>query len=158
MVGLAPGESATSSLILLRGGEGALFPASGISEITVKASWGVGGGAETAVLGVTTVLVTGPTSPEHAQAAHRVLTTPDVHLALVFGGDHLQEGWKAVDNAIADPTLGPHYAAIKAKSRAKRFMDRGADIPAARNLVQGNVVMTDSEMAKINSLIGEASP
>lgn len=153
---LAPGESVEGSLVLLRGGEGALFPTSGVSEITVNVSWDIGGGVETTVSGSTTVLVTGPTSAEHAAAAHKVLTTPDVHLALVFGGDHLDDGWEAVDAAIANDTLGPHYAAIKARSVGKKFMDREADPAAVAELVNDDTVMTPAEQEKIQSLMTPA--
>jgi hypothetical protein len=129
-----------------------------LSEISVTSSWSISSeGAETVVSGSTTVLVTDPKTPSHANAALKILRTPDVHLVLVFGGDHLEEGRKAVEVALADETLRPHYAFVKARCVAQSFMDRGADVAAAEELMKGEVVMSPSEEGKINKLIQAAS-
>ena len=156
-VDLAPGDELTASMTLLRGGDGALFPTSGISEITVKASWDINNGeAQAVVSGKTTVTVTPPVTPGHAQAAQKILTTPDTHLVLVVGGDHLTEGLEAIDAAIANSTLRPHFAAIKAKCLAEPFLNRPADVVAARAYLEGDVVMSPAEEDKINNLVAVA--
>ena len=156
-VDLAPGDALTASMTLLRGGDGALFPTSGISEITVKASWDINNGeAQAVVSGKTTVTVTPPVTPGHAQAAQKILTTPDTHLVLVVGGDHLTEGLEAIDAAIANSTLRPHFAAIKAKCLAEPFLNRPADVVAARAYLEGDVVMSPAEEDKINNLVAVA--
>ncbi|KAJ9664083.1 hypothetical protein H2201_005323 [Coniosporium apollinis] len=152
---LAKGHSITASLTLLRGAEGALFPTSGVSEITVKVSWPVGE-AEAAVIGKTTVMVTGAYTSEHAAAAHKILATPDVHAVLVFGGDHLEEGIEAVRAALNDDTLRPHFAAIEAKRCARRFMSREPDIETARRLLDDYVVRTDVEAAQLRKAFKDA--
>jgi hypothetical protein len=152
---LGAGESISGSMTLLRGAEGALFPTSGVSEIVLKASWDVGdGSAQAMVLGKTTVFVTNAYQPKHVAAAHKILTTPDAHLVLILGGDHLEEGVKAIQQAVADETLGPHYAAIEAKRLAQPFQDRYADCSQARKLVQiKGVVRSHPEKVKLERLI-----
>jgi hypothetical protein len=99
------------------------------------------------------VLVTGPKDASHAAAAHKLLTSPDAHLVLVLGGDHLEDGISAIQAALEDDTLRPHYAAVEAKRLATRFEDRKPDITAARKLVNGKSVVTDSEKQKLQKLL-----
>ena len=123
---LAPKESVTKSLTLLRGGDGALFPISGVSEISVTLRWALPSAGETgllpdaAVQGSTTVFITGASSASHAKAAHKLLTTPDAHLVLALGGTHLMHGLEAVEMGVGNDVLGQHWNAIKAKALAKK--------------------------------------
>jgi hypothetical protein len=151
---LEPGKTLTGSMTLLRGSEGALFPSSGVCEITLKAGWDVGDGSANAmVVGKTTVFVTDAHNPHHAAAAHRILTTPDAHLVLVMGGDHLQEGVEAIQQAVRDETLGPHYRMVEARRLAKPFKGRCADCEGARGLMEGGeVVSSEAEKGKLERL------
>jgi len=123
---LKPGGSLTGDLTLLRGRDGPLFPSSGLYTIRVETHWPEDT-VEAVVAGETTVLITGVENAAHAAAAHEILSTPDAHVVLVVGGDHLSEGMAAIQTAVADPVLGPHYGIIEAK--------RLANLPqgAARN-------------------------
>lgn len=152
---LEANASITGSMTLLRGAEGALFPSSGVSEILVKASWDVGdNSAQAMVTGRTNVFITNANEPQHAAAAHKILTTPDAHVVLVLGGDHLKEGIEAIQQAVEDPTLGPHYAAVEAKRLAQPFRDRDADCgPAERLLEKTDAVQTEREKAKLDKLL-----
>ena len=69
---------------------------------------------------------------KHAAAAHKILITLDAHLALVLGGDHLKEGVEAIQQAVEDETLGPHYAAVDAKRLTQPFQVRCADCERER--------------------------
>jgi hypothetical protein len=139
----------------LRGAEGALFPSSGVCEILVKASWDVGdNSAQAMVTGSTNVFITNANEPQHAAAAHKILTTPDAHVVLVLGGDHLKEGIKAIQQAVEDPTLGPHYAAVEAKRLAQPFQDRCAECGQAEKLLERmDAVQTEREKAKLDKLL-----
>jgi hypothetical protein len=122
---LGPKKSVTKSLTLLRGGDGALFPISGVSEISVALRWTLpsvgeaGPLPEAEVQGSTTVFITGAHSGAHAKAAHIVLTTPDAHLVLALGGTHMKLGLEAVETAVGNDVLGPHWSVVKAKALAK---------------------------------------
>ena len=60
-------------------------------------------------------MVTPPVDDAHAEAALKVLTTPDALLTLALGGDHLDEGIEAIQAALDNPVLRPHFAYIEAK-------------------------------------------
>ena len=144
---LAPGERFPYDLTLLRGPDGPLFPQSGLYTIAVDVGWAVPP-ARMCVSGSATVFVTGARDASHAAAAHRVLATPELHLVLVVGGDHVAEGIAALNFALEDPVLSPHYAAIEAKRRgalpqaAKRRGD-------PRLALRETMVMSASEAAKL---------
>lgn len=141
MTELAADEVKTTSLTLLRGAEGALFY-SGLCEITVKACWDV-----FVVEGKTTVLVTGPTTESHAKAARKILITPDAHMVLATGRD-LSDGVSAINEAVEDDTLRPHFAAIE----AKRLVQQNK-VDQASNLVETEgVVMNVKEKEKLGAL------
>ncbi|GIC93011.1 uncharacterized protein Aud_009490 [Aspergillus udagawae] len=148
---LQPGESVTSALTLLRGLNGALFPSVGVHEITVKLTWPIGD-ALAAVSGKTTMMVTGPEDNRHAEAAHRILATPDTHLALVLGGDHLNEGIDAINAALGNRTLRPHFAAIEARRCAQGR--KPLDLDTAEMLFkEKGVIMSNKEKSKLGNLI-----
>jgi hypothetical protein len=130
-------KSIKASLTLLRGAGGALFPIPGVSEIKVTLKWPLEGHSRAIVIGSATVFITTATDPSHAKAAHKMLTTPDAHVLLVLGGDceHLKSGKEAIDLALADKTLRPHYVAIEAKRLATKFYEK-QDLRAAEKLVR----------------------
>lgn len=155
MVELQPGEAIADSLTLLRGAEGALFPTSGLYEIGVEVHWDLDE-IEATVRGSATVLVTGAQNDAHAAAAHHVLATPDAHLVLVLGGDHLTDGIAAIEAAVADPVLRPHFAVIEAKRVAERFGQRAPQLDRAESLVDESTVMSDHEAGKLARLARKA--
>lgn len=152
---LAPGESVAHDLTLLRGGQGALFPSSGFYTITAEVRWEVDA-VQAVVRGETSLLVTGASTPEHAAAAHKILATPDAHLVLVLGGDHLPEGVAAIQAGAGDAVLGPHYAVIEAKRIAglKRSGIKGQAAQASVDrLVDEDSVMSESEVVALAKLV-----
>jgi hypothetical protein len=150
---LAPGESVAGSLTLLRGGEGALFPSSGMHTVEVTVTWHVAGIGRT-VQGRTGVMVTPVADDAHARAAARLLSTPDVHLALVLGGDHLEEGIAALQTALDNPVLRPHYAYVEFKRRAQRFGRRRPEVDV--DLIDDSTVMSQAEMSKLDRIAKDA--
>lgn len=152
---LMPGESMEDSLTLLRGGEGPLFPAGGPHRIVVQVSWDVGG-AEVLVSGQTEIMVTAATDEAHAKAALDILTTPDTLLTLVLGGDHLKDGIEAINGALVNSTLRPHFAFIEAKRLAERFGKRKANLKAASDLIDDDAVLSPAEIKKAAKLVSAA--
>jgi hypothetical protein len=144
---LEKNQSVTDSLTLLRGGQGALFPSAGVYTIQVEAHWEAAG-AEISAVGEASVIVTSPVDDSHAAAALKILTTPDTLLTVVLGGDHLTDGIEAIQLALNNPVLRPHYAYIEAKRLATRFGKRKPDQKAAAALLDEAPVLSDSERQK----------
>ncbi|KAI9765622.1 MAG: hypothetical protein M1839_005416 [Geoglossum umbratile] len=148
-------RSLASSLTLLRGAGGALFPVSGVSEIKVTLNWPLQGTQSRCVVtGSATVFVTTAIDASHASAAHKMLTTPDAYVLLVLGGDcnGLKDGKDAINLATNDGTLYPHYAAVKAKCLATRFQAK-PNLEEAQNLLNdSNVILSNGERAKLEKL------
>ena len=144
---LGAAERVVSSMTLLCGAEGALFPLAGAHRVRVDVRWDLDG-VEYAVGGEVMVTVTAPVDEAHAEAARRVLSTPDALLTLVFGGDHLPEGQEAIAAALDNDVLRPHYAYVEAKRVAARFFDRPPDPERAAVLLGDDAVMSAAEAAK----------
>ena len=148
---LAPGEDVTESATLMRGAEGALFAAPGVHKVTVEAHWDANG-VVIATHGEASVMVTGVVDAKHGAAAHKVLSTPDAHLVLAIGGDHLTEGMAAIQSALDSPVLRPHFAAIEAKRVGRRFGARKADVKGAADLIDSGTVMSGAEAGKLATI------
>ncbi|KAL5352979.1 hypothetical protein ACLOAV_002928, partial [Pseudogymnoascus australis] len=155
---LNPGQSFSRWLTLLRGGDGALFPSLGASEITARLRWtppsmgDVGPLPEAVVEGKTTVFVMGPVTPGHAKAAHKMLTTPDAHVLMVLGGNYLSKGTEALNMAVEDDVLGPHWRVVEANIRAK-----GGDKEGAKRIFESKgaeVIACHDEEKKMKNLLG----
>ena len=144
---LQPSQSLRHSLTLLRGGQGALFPSAGIYQIQIDLTWEVNDYSVRAS-GKTTVMITPPVDEGHAKAAMKVLSTPDTLLTLAIGGDHLQDGVEAIQVALNNLVLRPHFAYIEAKRLAQRFGKRKADLSAAAELIDDTTVMNPAEIKK----------
>ncbi len=151
-----PGEKATGSLTLLRGPDGALFPSAGMYRIEVDARWDID---EVPVWasGESMVMVTGAENADHASAAMAVLAEPDLLLTVAIGGDHLHDGLEALERAMDDPVLAPHYAVTKAKQVGRRFQERRADAGDAAQLITEDTVMSGHEMASLAAMAKDAS-
>jgi hypothetical protein len=113
----------------------------------VEVHWDNGGLVAT-VTGTADVLITSAVDEAHAQAALKVLSTPDALLTLALGGDHLPEGIAAIGAALNNPVLRPHYAYIEAKRVARQFRNRKADFKAAAGLIEPSTVMSPAEIRK----------
>jgi hypothetical protein len=153
---LEPGRSVTKFLTLLRGGDGPLFPSSGVFEISVTLRWALPSNGEAGPLpeavvhGSTTVFITGANTDAHANAAHKVLTTPDTQLVLALGGTHLSSGIAAIETAIGDGVLRPHWRVVNAKALAK-----AGDKANGRPILDGNeqCFMSPGEREKLARLL-----
>jgi hypothetical protein len=157
---LGPGEAMEDSMTLMRGAEGALFGAPGLHYVVVEVQWDTDS-VTARVAGTASVLVTGATDANHAAAAHKVLATPDAHLVLAIGGDHLTDGIDAIQAALESPVLRPHFAAIEAKRLGRRFGKRKPDVKAVAALVNDDTVMSGTEVGKVATIVydsGGGSP
>lgn len=137
----------TNSITLLRGREGALFPGPGLYTVQVTVFWDVEGN-EVVVTGGGSLMVTSAVDDAHGEAALKVLATPDTLLTLALGGDHLEEGQAAIQHALKNPVLRPHYAFIEAKRLATRFGKRKGDLKAAAEIVDEQTIMSPDELRK----------
>lgn len=152
---LEAGQSVKSSLTLLRGGQGALFAASGVHRIVVEVEWEIAG-LVASIAGETSVIVTSPVDEDHAKAALDVLSSPDSMLALVLHGDHMTDGLDAIQFALKNPVLRPHFAFIEARRLAERFETRQPDFQAAAKLIDDEAVMSPSEINRAAQLFAKA--
>ena len=149
---LAPGESVDNAMTLLRGAEGALFGVPGVHQVKVEVHWD-SQEMIARVAGQSTVMITAATEARHAAAAHHVLATPDAHLVLAIGGDHLTDWVAAIQAALESDVLRPHFAAVEAKRVARRFFSRKPDINPAASLIESDTVMSGSEVGKMAQIL-----
>jgi len=149
---LQPGERLTHSATLLRGPEGALFPSEGLHQIEIQIYWELGE-QEVYARGTGSLLISPATTDSHAKAARRLLSSPDALLVLAIGGDHLEEGIAAFEQAHEDPVLRPHVAFVKARRLGSRFRARRPDREAAMQLISEGCVMSPAEMSRAAELV-----
>lgn len=152
MTTLAPGNSVSNSITLLRGFDGSLFAQPGAYQIEVEVHWD-NGGIEAVATGNASIMVTSATNDAHAQAALKVISTPDALLTLVLGGDHMKDGIDAIQTALDNPVLRPHFAYVEAKRVAEQFGKRKANLKAASDLIEDATVMSPAEVAKAAKLV-----
>ena len=152
---IAPGARLEGSLTLLRGAEGALFPQPGRYRIVVEAFWSQLN-LERFASGETVVTVTAAADAAHADAARRILDTPETLLALALGGDHVSEGLAAVRAGLDNPVLRPHFAFIEAKRLASPSGNRASDMKGAASLINDATVMSVAEAKKATRIAESA--
>jgi hypothetical protein len=153
---LAYGQQRTCSLTLLRGSEGALFPEAGDHAVEVQMEW-ESDGVVLRLTGSGVVAIAPAVDEAHAEAARRILDAPDSLLTLVLGGDHLPSGVGAIRAALANDVLRPHFAFVEARRIATPFQQRSADIAGAAELIDGDTVMSATEVGKAARLVEAAA-
>ena len=156
LIDLDPGDAVFGSLTLLRGPDGPLFGSIGHHTVVVDLSWDVNG-VPIHVEARSTVIITPPVDDSHAAAATAVLAEPDLLLTLAIGGDHLTEGLVALDAAMSDKTLAPHFAVVEAKRIGERFGSRRADVAAAAELIDGDCVLSAKEAVSLADMMAPAT-
>lgn len=149
---LDPGSRLEDSLTLLRGRQGALFPTPGIYRVSIDVDWEING-RQLGVTGETTIMVEPAESKEHAHAALKILSTPDVLLTLVLGGDYLPDGVEAIQAGIANPVLRPHYAAIEARRLGQSFGARKSDLKSAIEILDDASVLSAAEVKRFAQIV-----
>ena len=149
---LAGQQRTQHGMTLLRGIQGALFPTPGLYQIQLEVLWN-GDGVLQKSSGTTHIMVTPPVDEDHARAALKVLSTPDLLLTLAIGGDHLVDGIDALQIALESPVLRPHFAVIEAKRIGHRFGDRVAQPEAACALIDESIVVSRSEIKRVAEII-----
>jgi hypothetical protein len=147
---LPPYESRTYTMTLLRGAQKALFPMAGAHRVKVRATW-QSNGENVFLERQTIVRVTPAADDDHNAAAMKVLSTPDTLFSIAIIGDHLIEGNKAVETAVANPILQPHFAAVLAKLYLTGPMElRPND---ACDLINDKAVLSFDEVSSIAELL-----
>ena len=152
---LGADDAVSASMTLLRGPDGALFPLAGPYTIRVEAAWSVDG-TPLAIAGDAVVMVTPAVDDAHAEAALRVLSTPDTLLVLALGGDHLSDANDAIGAALGNEVLRPHFAYVEAKRVAAPFFDREPDLDRAAALLDEQTVMSAAEVNRASVLVAAA--
>ncbi|HVK59385.1 MAG TPA: matrixin family metalloprotease [Candidatus Kapabacteria bacterium] len=148
---LKPKEAAHSSVTLLRGSQGALFPMAGTYRIRINAAWEDAGSA-VSLSGTTEVQITPAVDDSHRVAAMKLLSTPDTLLAFAIGREYLVEGSEAVDIALANEVLRPHFLSIPIKEDA---LKKGKE--PNRSLFDADSVLSLSEIIRIVTLLRESN-
>jgi hypothetical protein len=145
LVRLAPDETVSFSATLLRGPQGALFPAPGLYRIVVEVRWEDVGGRY-GLLGATDLMVLVPNNLNEAKAAFDVIANPDALVAIAASAP-AGKGAEAIHRASADPTLGPHYVWLDVKSACVR-PDSEANRQALQALDTSAPVLSTAERKK----------
>lgn len=151
---LPPGECVSHSVTMLWGTQGPLFPTSGYYRIILEIDWHLEG-VLIRIAGSTSVMITPPKDDEHARIALKIFSTPDVHLALTVGGDHLEAGYEVIRKAIDHPVLKPHYKLIEAKRLAQRFFARKPNLRETVDIVDEETVMSPREVIRFTKIFGD---
>ena len=152
---LAPEESRSHAVTLLRGADGPLFAAPGMHEIELTASWWVDG-HRFHTRTTTQVLVTGVQSAKHAEAAKAVLSTPNTLVAMVVGGDHLDDAVEAFQTALESEVLRPHFDYLEARRRHKTPTAEPEDLAAVVAELDDSSVVSSREAAKLSEMAESA--
>ena len=147
---LAPYETKTYAMTLLRGLQKALFAMAGDHRVKVTATWRRKG-IPVSLAHEATVRVTIAVDDNHRAAALKVISTPDTLFSIAVIGDHLTEGNAAVETAMDNPILAPHFAVIRAKLLLKG--PHKVDPAGACDLIQNRVVMSFDEIDSITGLL-----
>jgi hypothetical protein len=146
---LAPWETRTYALTLMRGPQKALFPMVGDHLVKITAEWPRDRKSVYLEAAPTRIRVTAPVDDNHRAAALKVMSTPDTLFSLAIVGDHLTEGNEAVKAALANPILSPHFALIRAKLLL--IGPREIDPDEACELIDDAVVMSFDEIDSLSS-------
>lgn len=146
------GQHIDASLTLISGADGNLFPMPGTYTIALEVHWDFDGTPRICI-GNATVVVTKAIDAAHAEAALKILSSPNTLLTLVVGGDHISEGIETVAAGLKNAVLRPHFAYIEAKRLATRFGQRAPDFAAAAQLLDQTTVMSSAEFRKMAQII-----
>jgi hypothetical protein len=148
---LAPDETRTYTITLLRGAQKALFPMVGHHRVKVTATWQRG--TTSVCLGSEApVHVTAPVDDNHRTVALNVLSTPDALLSLALVEDQFPQGTAAIQAAVLNPNLKPHFAIVRAKLWLNGPTDPKPE--KAYDLIDGSTVMSFEEIDSVYDLLG----
>lgn len=149
---LAPNAHIEVDVLLLSGPDGALFASPGLHEVTVHLHYLVAG-VPLCLTGNGSIMVGSALDGAHSLAAHQVLSSRELPILCDVLGDHLSEGRSALQAALAQPVLRPHFLAIEAARLATPFFERQADHSVAHQCLQGNCVLSQSERQRLQRLV-----
>ncbi len=159
-------KSLTHSMTLLRGPDGALLASPGTYRVEVEIAWEQPGAGRTAVSAAASVLVTAPADKDqdHALAALKILSDPDVMLPLIFRtgpdprGDvrtESSESESAFLTVLRNPLLAPHFWVLLAKKLAAGDL-LGETATIIGKVVRKGLVMTETETSQLVEVLEQA--
>ncbi len=146
---LPEGASTSHWITLLRGPEGALFPAPGLHRIVIELRREQADGTKVMAAGHTHILITSADSSPHNRVVHHVLSCPDTLLVLVLGGRHLKQGIKAIETALSDRVLRRHFGVVEAKRRG----GLGKPLKRVLEVLDKHTVMSVAELRRLAELV-----
>jgi len=149
---LEAGEKINHSVTLLWGTHGPLFLTSGYYRVIIELNWHIDG-VMVRVSGSAGIMITPPKDDEQARAALKIFSTPEAFLALSIGGDHLEEGYDAINNAVRHPVLKHHYKLSAAKRSGQRFFKRKPDLKEAVEMIDEETVMSPAELIRFAKIL-----
>jgi hypothetical protein len=152
---LVPGETMTYAMTLLRGAQKSLFPMPGNHRIRANVAWDVEGNS-VYLDSEATVTVTPPVDDNHRAAALKIISTPDTLLSLAIGGDQFKEGNKAIEAAMGNPVLKPHFAIVQA--RLFLVGTDPTDPVKGCNLMEDSMVVSFDEIDSASKLLEKRYP
>lgn len=109
---LNPQGSSSGSICLLRGPDGPLFGVPGPSTITVRLEW-YDEKVRYLLSSTCEVQIAGFTNDRHLKVARKLIDTQDTLAGFAIGGDGFADGNQAINLALANPILKPHFAIIR---------------------------------------------
>jgi len=75
------------------------------------------------------------------------------HVEGVLLGDHLQDGIEALQVALDNPVLRPHFAVVEAKRIGQRFRKRSGEPTTACGLMDASTVVSCAEIKRMAEII-----
>lgn len=147
----------TGSMCLLRGPDGPLFGVPGPSSVTVRLEW-YDKRVRYLVSGSCEIQVANFQDAPHLKVARKLIETQDTLAGFAIGGDGFADGNQAINLALANPTLKPHFAVIRFR---RMIRDSGSEVGHLLDLldllcqVSGNdpFILTGSEVQRLAELV-----
>ena len=149
---ISPGERVSSSVTLLRGSEGPLFPISGRYEIELTVGWFAHGRGRRTTGRMDITVGSMPQNPVDAELTRQLLNEPEVMLALIMPGDVWKNGNNLIERVAdsSDSKLARHYRYFYAKRWAHPSSGRIPDYCKALKWVeQRDCVLTSAEAKRV---------
>jgi hypothetical protein len=151
---LGPGQSVSHSATLVRGPQGALFPAGGLYRIVIEVQWDDISGRY-GLRGSADLIVTLSGDMTQGRAEYGILANADT-LAAIAASSPIGTGATAIRQASRNPILGPHYAWLEAKG-ACTSSDPEKTRAALLSLDASNVILSTAEWKKADQWLKQLS-
>ncbi|MCH9649650.1 MAG: hypothetical protein K0U98_15530 [Deltaproteobacteria bacterium] len=153
------GDTRRHDMTLLRGAQGPLLPSPGLFQVEVSVEWdsSKNGWRSFRIDAQTSILVMPPENWRQGGVALRILGEPETLPLLVLGNDLTGKGRSAIQKAMEDDVLRPHFGIVEAGRRAETLKleellknpdpDSLKKLEDAIGLIDSNTVMTAQEVS-----------